>query len=353
MVDRMEKRRVTIVATLRNSIGAVVIVGIALAALVVLSLLLSATPLKTLRYFFLGPLQNTYYFGNMLNMAIPLIFGGLGVSLAMRSGSFNLGGEGQLYSGAFVATISALALARWGSAGVVVALFLGACTGGLLAGLSGVLRMKWNTSELITSFLVSNAVVLVVSYLIAGPFMDPATNLIATRMIPESFRFTRILEPSNLSSALFAAVIAVLVVHLYLYKTKSGYELRLFGLNPRFAAYGGIRTKWYQVWPMFLSGAFYGLAGGMAIFGTYYACMKEFSTGMGWNGLAVALIARHRPAAVIPAALFFAYIESGARNAMLHSDVTFEIASIVQSVVFFLVTSAVLQKIGSVQRRSI
>jgi simple sugar transport system permease protein len=65
------------------------------------------------------------------------------------------------------------------------------------------------------------------------------------------------------------------------------------------------------------------------------------------------LIARHRPGAVIPAALFFAYIESGARNAMLHSDVTFEIASIVQSVVFFLVTSAVLQKIGSVQRRSV
>ena len=351
MDDRMEKRRHTFVALLRTSVGALVIVGIALAALVLLSFLLSRTPGRTLRYFFLGPMQNTYYFGNRLNTSIPLIFGGLGISLAMRAGSFNLGGEGQLYGGAFVATISALALSGWGLAGVVLSLLLGALAGGTLAGLSGFLRMKWQTSELITSFLVSNAVVLVVSYLIAGPFMDPATNLIATRKIPESFRFTRILEPSNLSAALYAAAFAVVLVHFYLYKTKSGYELRMFGMNPGFARYGGVRTTRYHVLPMVLSGAFYGLGGGMAIFGTYYACMKEFSVGMGWNGLAVALIARYRPSAIIPAAIFFAYIESGARNAMLHSDVTFEIASIVQSVVFFLVTSAVLQRIGSQRRR--
>ncbi|MDX9824679.1 MAG: ABC transporter permease [Sphaerochaeta sp.] len=335
---------------MRASLGALLIVAIALVALVILSLLLSKTPGKTLRYFFLGPIQNTYYFGNMINTAIPLMFGGLGVSLAMQSGSFNLGGEGQLYGGAFVATVTALALASWGVSGAVIALLFGALAGGFLAGFSGLLRMKWNTHELITTFLVSNAVVLIVSYLIAGPFMDQNTNLIATEKIPESFRFMRILEPSNLSAALFFALIAVVAVHLYLYKTKSGYELRIFGSNPQFARYGGLPTDWYRLWPMFLSGAFYGLGGGMAIFGTYYACMKEFSVGMGWNGLAVALIARFRPVAVIPAALFFAYIESGARNAMLHSDVTFEIASIVQAVVFFLVTSTVLQQVGRKRR---
>ncbi|MBG0767188.1 ABC transporter permease [Sphaerochaeta sp.] len=350
MRSQSTQKQFPLIQAFRASLGALLIVAIALVSLVVLSLLLSKTPGKTLRYFFLGPIQNTYYFGNMINTAIPLLFGGLGVSLAMRSGSFNLGGEGQLYGGAFVATITALALASWGTAGAIIALLFGAVAGGLLAGLSGLLRMKWNTNELITTFLVSNAVVLIVSYLIAGPFMDPDTNLIATRKIPQSFRFTRILEPSNLSAALFVAIIAVIAVHMYLYKTKSGYELRMFGSNPRFARYGGINTNWYRIWPLFLSGAFYGLGGGMAIFGTYYACMKEFSVGMGWNGLAVALIARFRPAAVIPAALFFAYIESGARNAMLHSDVTFEIASIVQAVVFFLVTSSVLQQVGKKRR---
>jgi len=346
MDKSLKKKRPVLPAVFRNSFGILVIIAIALVVIVILALLLSKTPLRTLRYFFLGPLQNMYYFGNMLNTAIPLIFGGLGFSLAMRAGNFNLGGEGQLYSGAFVATVSALALAQWGIFGVIIALLLGAVTGGLIAGLSGVLKMRWNATELITTFLVSYAVVLIVNYLIAGPFLDTETNLIATKKIPENFRFLRILEPSNLSIGLLFAIVAVILVHLYLYKTKSGYELIMVGLNPRFALYGGIRTRWYQVWPMFLSGAFFGLGGGMTIFGTYYACMKDFSVGMGWNGLAVALIARYRPAAIIPAALFFAYIESGARNAMLHSDVTFEIASIVQSVVFFLVTSSVLQKIG-------
>ncbi len=350
MIDLRKRERKSLMVMMRSSIGPLLIVAIALVGVVILSLLLSKTPGKTLRYFFLGPIQNTYYFGNMLNGAIPLIFGGLGISIAMRSGNFNLGGEGQVYSGALVATLCAIALAPLGIAGAVIALFAGAAMGGVLGGLSGFFRMKWNTSELITSFLISNAVVLLVNYLIAGPFMDPATNLIATRKIPESFRLARILEPSNLSSALFIAILAVIVVQWYLYKTKSGYELRISGLNSSFARYGGIHTNWYMVLPMMLSGALYGLGGGIAIYGTYYSCMKDFSGGMGWNGLAVALIAKYKPGAVIPAAIFFAYIEAGARNAMLHSDVTFEIASIVQSVVFFLVTSAVLQSVGQQKR---
>ncbi|WP_320130121.1 ABC transporter permease [uncultured Sphaerochaeta sp.] len=325
-----------------DALGMTTIIAISLLGAVVLSFWLSKTPGKTLHYFFLGPLQNMYYLGNMLNGAIPLIFGGLGVSLAMKGGTFNLGGEGQIYAGGFVATLCALLFEPLGILGAVLALLIGALTAGFLSGLSGYFRMKWNTSEMITSFLISNAVLLVINYLIAGPFMDTSTNLIATRKIPEAFRLKAILQPSNLSSALFWAILAVVLVQIYLFKTKSGYELRLCGNNINFARYGGIDVRRYEVLPMFLSGAFYGLGGGMAIFGTYYACIKEFSTGMGWNGLAVALIAKYKPSAVIPAAIFFSYIESGARNAMIQSDVTFELASVVQAFVFFLVSSEVL-----------
>jgi simple sugar transport system permease protein len=142
-------------------------------------------------------------------------------------------------------------------------------------------------------------------------------------------------------------------VYVYLYRSKDGYELRLFGINEQFAKYGGISTGKNQILPMFWSGALYGLGGGLAIYGTYYACIKGFSEGMGWNGLAVALIAKSKPVAVIPAAIFFAYIESGAKNAMLHSDVTHEISMIVQSVVFFLVTSEVLQRIFQKKENSL
>ena len=342
MLERKTLKNSTTLPSLRESAGILLIILLAISGVLILSFLLSKTPAKTLRYFFLGPLQNTYYFGNMLNGAIPLIFGGLGVALAMRSGNFNLGGEGQIYSGALITTLCAIYMAPLGVVGAILALFIGAFVAGGLAGFSGFLRMKWNTSELITSFLVSNAVVLIGNYLIAGPFMDPSTSLIATRKIPESFRLSLLLPPSSLSTALFFALVAVLAVHIYLYKTKSGYELRITGMNSRFAKYGGINTRKFIVLPMFLSGFLYGLGGGFAIYGTYFSTIKEFSAGMGWNGLAVALIAKNKPSMVIPAALFFAYIEAGARSAMLHSDVTFEIAAIVQSIVFFLISSEVL-----------
>jgi simple sugar transport system permease protein len=130
-----------------------------------------------------------------------------------------------------------------------------------------------------------------------------------------------------------------------------GYEIRMAGDNETFARYGGINTKLNTILAMFMSGAFYGLAGGLAVFGTYYGTIKEFSSGMGWNGLAVALIARFQPLAVIPASIFFAWIGSGARIAMQNSDTTFEVASIVQSVVFFLITSLILRNIFMVKVR--
>jgi simple sugar transport system permease protein len=307
--------------------------------LAVLALLLSKTPGRTLGFFFFGPFRNFYNFGNMLNGAVPLNFGGLGVSIAMKGGHFNLGGEGQIYAGAFTATVCALALAPLGIFGGVLALLAGACLAGAAAGFSGFCKARWNAGELITSFLVSAALILTVNYLVNGPFLDPETNLQSTRKIAAALRLPLILPPSNLSAALFAALAAVVLTQLFLERTKPGYEIRMAGANETFARYGGINTALNTVLAMFLSGALYGLAGGFAVFGTYYGTVKEFSSGLGWNGLAAALIARFYPPAVIPSALFFSWLGQGARIAMQNSDMTVEAVSIVQGVVFFLVTS--------------
>jgi simple sugar transport system permease protein len=322
--------------------GVTLILLISMAVMTLTVLLLSRDPALTLSFFFLGPLRNAYYFGNMINSAVPLIFGGLGAAAAMKGGNFNLGGEGQIYSGAFVTVTASLALTPLGAAGAVLALLAGAAFAGAAAGFSGFLKEKWDATELITSFLISNALILLANYCITGPFLDPETNLQSTRKIAESWRLPRILPPSNLSAALFPALAMTALVHIFLYRTRTGYETRLCGINPWFAKYGGIDTGRNTILVMFISGALYGLGGGMAVYGTYYAAIKEFSSGMGWNGLAVALLARSKPAAVIPAAVFFAWTGAGARMAMQFSDVTFELASVIQSVIFFLISSAVL-----------
>jgi simple sugar transport system permease protein len=122
------------------------------------------------------------------------------------------------------------------------------------------------------------------------------------------------------------------------------------GSNELFARYGGVNTGRIRIFAMFLSGALYGLGGGIAVYGTYHATVKGFSAGMGWNGLAVALMARLNPALVLPSALFFAWIGAGARMATQNSDITAEIALVAQGAVFFLVTSQALLEIFKKRR---
>jgi len=333
------------------SVGVIFIPLISLLVIVIMIFLLSGTPVKTLYFFFIGPFRNLYSFGNMLNAAIPLILGALGVTVAMKTGSMNLGGEGQIYLGAFTTVAASFALSKFGLTGAVLAAASGFFTAGLMAAFSGFFKARWNTSELITTFLMSSAIIPVVNYFVTGPFQSPETSLLSTKKIAENMRLPLILKPSNLNAGIFIATSAVIIVCFFLYRTKKGYEFRIAGNNEQFARYGGINTKINTVIAMFISGGFYGLAGSLAVLGTYHAVIKEFSAGLGWNGLAVALIAFFYPPAIIPAALFFAWISIGARTAMQNTGLTFETASIVQAVIFLLSTSLTVRNIYLRRRR--
>jgi len=331
------------------SFGILLIPAVSLLILLLLIFILNDSPFTTIYFFFAGPFRNIFAFGNMLNACVPLIFGALGVIIAMKAGNLNLGGEGQVYLGAFVTTAAALTFSgfspAFGVTGAVLACIAGAFCSGVLAAFCGFCKAKWNTNELITTFLLSCAVIPAVNYLVTGPFLDPETSLISTKKIAENMRLSLILKPSGLNSGIFIALFFVLIVNIFLFKTRRGYEFRMAGNNELFARYGGINTKFNTTLSLFLSGCLYGLAGSVAVIGTYYAVIKEFSAGLGWNGLAVALIARFYPPFVIPAALFFAWLGAGARIAMQNTGLTMEVASIVQAVILFLCTSLVLQNI--------
>ncbi|MDR2965935.1 MAG: ABC transporter permease [Treponema sp.] len=334
-----------ILFVLRGSLSILLIPLIAITVLFVLVLFLSDEPLEALYYFFIGPFRSINSFGNMLNAAIPLIFGGLGISIAMKAGHLNLGGEGQVYLGAFVTTAVCLSLSGFGAFGSIIAVIIGMSASAAMAAVSGICKAKWNTTELITSFLLSAAIILIVNYLVSGPFLDPDTSLISTKKIAENMRLPLILKPSVLSAGLLIALAAGLLVHFFLLRSKIGYELRMTGNNELFARYGGINVKINTVISLAISGGFYGLAGSIAVLGTHHAVIKEFSTGLGWNALAVALIANFYPIGVIPAAVFFAWISAGARISMQNTGLTSEVALIVQAVVFLLSTSLLLKNI--------
>lgn len=320
---------------------------------VVLMLILSKTPGKTIYAFFIGPFTNAYYLGNMLNVAVPLVFTGLGMAVAFKSSVFNLGGEGQTYAGGLATTIVCLALpATNGILGGLLALIAAMVCGGAIAGLSGYFKMKWNADEMISSFLLSSAVILIVNYFITGPLDDPNNNMLASLPLGGQYGLLQIFRPSKLNvSALFAIAMAV-IVFFFMNRSHLGYEMRMCGLNREFSRYGGINVRLYLVLPMILSGALHGIGGGLMVLGTYHVLYEGFSFGMGWNGIAVALIAKNNPLGVLPAALLFAYLDAGAKAAMLNGDVTFEIASIAQSFIFYFVTAQALYGIARKRRRA-
>ncbi|TVQ37815.1 MAG: ABC transporter permease [Spirochaetaceae bacterium] len=322
--------------------GTVIALLAALLVTVVLLVAGSPSPLRALRAFFGGPFSNIYYLGNMLDGAGLLLIAGLGVGLAFRAGVFNLGGDGQIYISGLVAAIVCLAIPEApAAAGIVLATGSAVLVGALLAGVCGLFKYLWDTDELITSFLISAALVPTVSFLIAGPLRNQQSNLLTTVRIAERFRLLRILPPSNLNLALFAALLLAPAAYFLLYHTVRGYELRITGLNREFARYGGIAVGAYTVVPMAISGGLHGLTGAFAVLGTHHAAIEGFTFGLGWNAIAVALIGRNHPLLLVPAALVFAYMEAGSKAAMLHTEFSFELASIIQAVIFFMITAQV------------
>jgi len=320
-------------------ISPVIAIGSAVLLTVILILINSARPDKTLAAFFLGPWSSPWFLGNTFDGIALLLTASLGAAIALRGGTFNLGGEGQIYVGGLTASV--VLLTHSPLPPVILLLFAALAamlTGGLLGGISGFLKKHLGMNELITSFLFSSALIPLADYLISGPWRDSTGNLLALPPFPENLFLARLLPPSNLSVSLAFALLLVFAVHVFINKTVMGYRFRISGAVPDFAFYGGFESR--KVWTpaMAASGALSALAGFFAVTGTYGRCHAGFSGGLGWSAIAVALIALNRPLALIPAALVFGWLKSGSDFALLAAGLNIETSSLIQAAVLLFAT---------------
>ncbi len=311
------------------------------------------SPLDTLSRFFSGTFSSWWYLGNMLNTAVLLIPAAIGSAVALRSGSLNLGGEAQLYAPALV---TALLLSRIPDTVPVVPVFLAVllaalATGAVLAAIPGILRVRFHASELLTSFLLSAALIPLLDYLVAGPLRDPGKNLLATRAIPETVRIPPITGPSSFNLSVIPVLLLAGFWALIILRTRSGYRMSMTGTAPEFAAFTGIRTGRITVLGMTLSGALHGLTGFLAVTGTWYTCHQGITSGMGWSALAVALIAGKHPLAIVPAAIIYAWIQVSGDNALLSTRVDFDSTAILQAVLFLVISARTIPSIVQFRRK--
>jgi simple sugar transport system permease protein len=319
--------------------GALITLVSAVTLTVLIILLNSPAPLKTLEAFFLGPWRFPWFFGNTLDRIALLLTASLGAAVGFRGGTFNLGGEGQIYLGGLAASVVLLRFPSWPAPPVLLLAALAALlTGGAMGAVPGLLKKNLGASELITSLLLSMGLSPLADYLIGGIWRDPAGNLLALPAFPSGRVLFRLLPPSSLSLSLVFALLLVVIFHLYINKTVWGYRFRIGGAAPAFAYYGGIDPARTWTPALITAGSLSGLTGFFAVAGTYGRCHLGFPGGLGWAAIAVALIGGNNPAALLPAALIYGWLETGSSSALLGAGLNVETSLFIQALVLFLAT---------------
>jgi general nucleoside transport system permease protein len=285
-----------------------ILIGVTVGALLIL--VSGGNPLTAYWAILIGALAP----GNLpdtLNWAVPLVGMTLVAALPLRGGLVNLGGDGQLVIGGLVAALAPLYLPAPGSVAAALAIVGAMLASGLYASLAALGETRLGVPMLISSLLLSYPAVGLTSYVVGFPLRDTTTGLAQTVMIPTAARLATILGPLNVGLILIAAVAAMVV--FYDRRAVAGYELRMRGLNARFAGYGGVRLASQTVRVMFASGAIAGLVGAIIVLGSQFRFQDGALTSPNytWSGLMAALLAGGEPLGAIGAGVFFAALQTG------------------------------------------
>jgi len=287
-----------------------------------------------------GTFGDFYGFGQVLFKATPLIFSGLAVALAFKAGLFNIGAEGQLYVGAFCTAWVGFTLT--GLPGLVLVplcVVAGALGGAAWGIIPGYLKARFGTHEVINTIMLNFIAVALTGYLVTNVYIVPETihtpRIAAQAQIPRLEQFWPVFRGSPVNVSLFLALAVAVLAYVFLWRTKLGFELRAVGLNPWAAEYGGVSVASGIVTSMALSGGLAGLVGVDFVLGYKYYYEQGFSAGVGFMGIAVALLGRNHPLGVVLAALLFGALSYG--GLVINSVVPKELVDILQAIVIVAV----------------
>ncbi|KJY35896.1 ABC transporter permease [Streptomyces katrae] len=306
------------------------------AALVIGALLLAgagADPLTGYTALFSGSLgpdgiaatltTGTSVLGMALALAVPL-----------RGGLINLGGDGQLVLGGLAATVTGLYVPLPAPLAVAAALLAGMAAGCAYAVLAAVCETRLGVPLLVSSLLLSYPAVSFASYLARYPLKEPGSSLPQTRRLPEGVALPALGATTITVGLLLVAAAAV--VHAFVdARTSSGYEVRMTGLNPRFAAYAGVDRPRLTLRLMAASGALAGLVGAIGVLSFPYRFLDGALTAPGytWTGLTAALLAAAAPPGTVLAAFFFTALQVGGLSMERATEVPRELTQVLQALV--------------------
>ncbi len=297
------------------------------------ALLQGATGIKA------GSGLNLRYPGELIVTSMPLILTGLAIGFAYRCGMFNIGAEGQFIIGGLFSCYFAILCPMPSPFGVILALIIGGIGGALWAFLPGLLKVKFNISEVVTGIMLNYTALYSSNYFIK---ILPGSSATRTVDIPDSMNLTSdflssITNNSRLHWGFIVVIIAAVAYWFIIEKTSFGFSLRATGFNKEGARYAGIKDGQSTVISIMISGFLAGLAGALVVLGTFaYGRVLSAMENYGFDGIAVALVGGCNAIGIVLAGILFGLLKV-AETILQTSGIPREIAQIVSSSIIFFV----------------
>lgn len=310
----------------------------ALALFALILLVLGKDPLATYAAIYAGTLGDSYGWGEVVVKLIPFTLCALAAAIPARAGLVNVGAEGQLYAGAWMATLLALNLGMLPSPLLIPLLVAAGCVGGALwGGLVGVLRARFGLNETISSLLLNYVAALSIDYFVHGPWKDRSgMNWPYTAEFADSARLITF-GATRISAGIFLALIAVALYWWWMSHTRWGYHMRVVGGNPEAARRSGLPINRYLVVAMLLGGAMAGLYGMIEVTAIQGRLRGGISQGYGYIGFLVAWLAGHRPVPIVVMAALLAVLSVGGDVIQISAGLPSSATNILMALILFFV----------------
>lgn len=317
-------------------IGAALLLSLLIVFVIIL--FVSEMPGIAIQKLMTGPLETKRSFFNVIVRGIPLVFTGLGLTLCLKSGIFNISSDASFYMGAVVATAIAIS---WPLPNIVhqaVLILAAAIVGGLISMLPVIVN-KYTRVNPVVLAIMANSIFYYFGLSIVSSFFLEKSGSWGSYKFPDDARLGTMLKGTSLHYGFVIVTIVTLFVIFLMNKTSFGYKVRVTGSNPAFAKTSGIRTGFVILLAQFIGGAIAGMGGAIEMVGVYKRFQWQTQTNYVWDGLLIYMLANGNPVFIPITAFFIAYLRVGAEIMSRSSDLDPEIVTFLQGIIILLVAS--------------
>ena len=314
---------------------------LALLITVVIGVLLFAAlgkdPVRGLQVFFWEPVKNTRALSELMVKATPLLVIALGLAVCFRSNVWNIGAEGQYVIGAIFASGVALMADKGSSGWIVLPILIAGVVGGMVwAGLTAVLRDKFNASEILVSLMLVYVAILLLGFLVEGPWKDPnGYNFPQSKTFEKATQIPRLMAGSRVSIGLLIALAGVGLLWVFLFRTRAGFAQQVGGLAPAAARYAGFSSRRALYVALLTSGGAAGLAGALEVAGPIGQLTPYVPAGYGFAAIIVAFVGRLHPVGMVFSALLMSMFYIGGEMAQSRMGLPKSLTGVFQGLLLF------------------